>query len=118
MANKISLYRGVTYPSVYQHTDGSGAAMSLVGATVFFTVKPYAYDEDVTDTAATFTATVTSHTNAAAGLTGWNTLIPATGVTPGKYYYDIVVKDSTGAELPPVLIGECSILGKRTNRTA
>lgn len=118
MASNIELYRGVTYPSVYQHTDGNGQPLPLTGCTVFFTVKNEKYDEDATDTTAIFKETVTAHTDAAAGLTGWDTMIPATGVEPGKYYYDIVVKDATGIELPPVLIGQCKILGKRTNRTS
>lgn len=116
MATKISLYRGVTYPSTYQHTDGSGVNLPLTGCTVYFTIKTAKYDEDATDTSAIYKETITSHTAPLTGLTSWNTLIPATGVTPGKYYFDIVVEDATGKQLPPVLIGECQILGKRTNR--
>lgn len=118
MATKISLYRGATYPSVYQHTDGDGVELPLTGCTVFFTIKSAKYDEDSTDATAIFTATVTSHTDAAAGLTGWDTLIPSVGVDPGKYYFDICVQDSGGEKLPPVIIGECQILGKRTNRSS
>lgn len=118
MATKISLYRGVTYPSVYQHTDGNGVSLPLTGCTVFFTIKTDKYDEDTTDTAAIFKVSITSHTDAANGLTGWDTLIPSIGVDPGKYYYDIVVQDVSGKKLPPVLIGEAQILGKRTNRSA
>jgi hypothetical protein len=115
----LKLYRGVTYPSTYQHTNGNGTPLSLVGCTLFFTIKPVQYDDDVTDTTAVFKATVTSHTNAAAGQTAWNTLVPATGVDPGDgYYFDIVIRDATGIDLPPVIIGSCSILGKRTNRTS
>lgn len=119
MSASIKLYRGVTYPSVYQHTDGNGASLPLTGCTVFMTVKNTTFDDDTTDTTnVIFKATVTSHTNPASGLTGWSTLIPATGVLPGKYYFDIVVKDSTGIDLPPVIIGTCTVLAKQTNRTS
>lgn len=119
MSAKISLYRGVTYPAVYQHTDGNGNTLPLTGCTVFMTIKNTTYDDDATDTTNTiFKTTVTSHTNAAAGLTGWNVLVPATGVVPGKCYFDIVVRDSTGNDLPPVIIGVANILSKTTNRTA
>lgn len=119
MAENFKAYRGVTYPAVYQHTDGNGTNLPLTGCTVFMTIKNTSYDDDTTDTTnVIFKNTQTSHTNAAAGLTGWNVLIPATGVEPGKYYYDITIKDSTGVELPPVAIGVCTVLSKTTNRTA
>jgi hypothetical protein len=118
MAN-IELVRGVTYPTTYQHTDGNGATLPLTGCTVFMTIKNTLYDDDTADvTNVVFKNTQTTHTNPATGLTGWNVLIPATGVTPGKYYYDIVVKDSTGVELPPVVSGTCKVVGKQTNRTS
>lgn len=117
MAANLSLYRGVTYPSVYQHTDGSGNKLPLTGCSVFFTVKAAKYDDDPTDATAVFKANATI-TDAVNGLAGWNTLIPAVGVLPGKYHYDITVKDATGIELPPVIIGIATILGKSTNRTS
>lgn len=119
MSASIKLYRGVTYPTQYQHTDGNGNKLPLTGCTVFMTIKNTIYDDDAADTTnAIFKNTQTSHTDPTNGLTGWNTLIPATGVLPGKYYFDIVVKDSTGIELPPVISGTCTVLAKQTNRTA
>jgi hypothetical protein len=118
MATNLSLYRGVAYPSVYQHTDGNGNNLPLTGCKVHFTIKNTKYDDDMSDSMAVFKTTVTSHTDAAAGLTEWETLIPATDVAPGKYYYDIVVQEADSDQLPPVLIGEVKILGKRTNRTS
>ncbi len=117
MSASIKLYRGVTYPTTYQHTDGTGAPLSLVGSTVYMTIKNQLYDDDAGDTTnVIFKNSQTTHTNATSGLTGWTTLIPATGVIPDKYYFDIVVKDSTGVELPPVIIGTCTVLAKQTNR--
>lgn len=115
MANNIKLYRGVTYPTSYQHTDGNGAKLSLVGCTVIMTIKKAKYDDKADDSTAPFKVAVTSHTDAPNGLTNWETLFPAIGFPPGKYFYDIVVKNAAGKEAPPVLIGECQVLGKRTN---
>lgn len=115
----LTLYRGVTYPSSYQHMDGNGNKLPLTGCTVFFTIKPVEFDEDSADTSAVFKQTVTSHADAPNGYTTWDTLIPATGVTPGKgYYCDIVVQDSTGKDLPPVFLSKVTISGKVTNRTS
>lgn len=115
----LTLYRGVTYPSSYQHTDGNGNRLPLTGCTVFFTIKPVNYDEDATDTSAVFKQTITSHTDAANGYTEWDTLVPATGVTPGKNFYcDIVVQNSDGEDLPPVFLSKVTISGKVTNRTS
>lgn len=115
MSTKISLYRGVNYPSTYQHTDGSGNKLALTGCSVLFTIKANQYDDDATDATATYkiNATITDPTN---GIATWNTLIPATTVEPGNYFFDITVVDATGKALPPVLIGKCIILGKTTNR--
>lgn len=114
---KISLYRGVSYPTTYQHTDGNGGKVPLTGCQVLFTIKPVSYDDDPTDATATYkvSGTITDGPN---GLASWNTLIPATSVEPGDYFFDITVVDSTGKALPPVFIGQCKILSKTANRYA
>lgn len=114
----LTLYRGVTYPSSYQHTDGDGNKLPLTGCKVFFTIKPVKFDEDTADASAVFKETITTHDDAANGYTTWETLIPATGVTPSKNYYcDIVVQDSNGDSLPPLYLDKVTIAGKVTNRT-
>lgn len=115
MSNNISLVRGATYPSTYQHTDGAGNKLPLTGCTVYFTVKADEFDDSADDSSAVFKVVITSHDDAPNGFTKWDTLIP-TLTEPGTYYYDIVVKDATGKEAPPVVFGECEIGGKVTNQ--
>ena len=118
MAAKISLYRGVTYPTTYQHTDNDGNALPLTGCTVLFTVKLEKYDDASDDSSAVYRETITEHADPEGGITSWEITIPATSVQPGKYFFDIVVVKQDGEALPPVIMGECKIEGKVTNRYA
>jgi hypothetical protein len=115
MAANLSLYRGVSYPSTYQHTDGNGNNLPLTNSAVLITIKPNQYDDDLTDNTAIFKVSATI-TNPTAGTASWTTLIPST-VDPTKAFYDITVV-TNGQALPPVLSGKCTILAKTTNRTA
>lgn len=116
MANKINVYRGTTYEFSYAHTDSAGAAVSLVGCTIYFTVKSAEFDSDATDAAAAIKKTISSHDNAAAGLSSWRINDADTYIEPGKYHFDVVVEDSNGRSLPPSLIGDFIVKGKPTNR--
>lgn len=123
MANtvKISepLYRGVTYLFTYQHTNVDGDNEPLTGHTLRFTVKRTEYDDNASDTTAignTVTQTPGEMTDAAAGYTEWEYTIPATGVAPGKVYFDVVLENDTGV-LPPSMLGTFKISGKTTNRS-
>lgn len=119
MAQKLSIYRGKAYPFQYLHTDTAGDAVSLVGHTVYFTVKTAKWDDDATDTSAVIKKTVTSaeHTDAAGGISDFTLTDADTYITPGKYYFDVIVEDeATGLSDPPSLIGEVTILPTRTNR--
>lgn len=78
---------------VYQ-SDGV-TPLSLVGATVFFTVN--ASNSPTDDSGAVISKTVTSHTNPALGQTTVSLLNTDTqNITPGTYYYDVQVKDVAG----------------------
>jgi hypothetical protein len=116
MANKITVFRGRTYPFIYNHTDTTGDAVPLTGCTVYFTVKESEYDSDATDTAAAIKKTVTSHTDAAAGITGWTLDDLDTYIEPGKYYFDVIIEDSSGHAEPPSLYGTFKVEGTPTNR--
>ena len=66
-------------------------AVDITGWTIKLTVKP---TQNATDGAAIISKTVSSHTDAANGLTTIS--IDATdtaAVTPGNYYYDILIVD-------------------------
>lgn len=97
MASKLSVNRGTTYAITFNYQK-DGVAASLVGASVFFTVKTTEFDGDTSDTTAVLSKTVTSHTDAAGGITTI-TINPAdtATLTPATYFYDIKVKESTGA---------------------
>jgi len=115
-----ALYRGVTYPFTYQHRNSDGNA-PLTGCTVFFTVKVGPFDDNASDTSAIgdpVTIGPSEHTDAENGYTEWDWMVPATGVEPGDYFFDVVVKNSEGKMLPPSAIGSFKIAGKRTNRTS
>lgn len=116
MANKISIYRGTTYDFTYNHTDVNGDPVSLVGSTVYFTVKTNEYDDDLTDADALIKKTVTDHNDAAAGETSWTLNDEDTQIEPGTFYFDVVVEDSEGLSDPPSLIGTFKVTGKPTNR--
>lgn len=116
MATKITLYRGRTYDFTYAHTDASGDAVPLTDCTVYFTVKSAEFDSNATDATAAIQKTVTSHTNAAGGITAWTLDDEDTYINPGKYHYDVIVEDADGLAEPPSLFGEVKVIGTPTNR--
>lgn len=116
MAQKIDVYRGTTYDFSYAHTDTTGAIVPLTGMTVYFTVKATKYDSDLSDTSALIQKTVTSHDDAANGLTSFTLDDTDTQVDPGKYFFDVIVEDASGHAEPPSLIGTFNVLSKVTNR--
>lgn len=112
---KFSIDRGttVTIDIVYEK---NGVSAPLTGATVRFTVKSVEYDSSTTDTTAVITKNVTSHTNAAAGLSAI-TINPAdtATLTPGKYFYDVKVAEAGGA-VYKIDEGTITLDGSPTNR--
>lgn len=91
------LYAGEKRSYTVTVTDSAGDATDLTGATIYCTAKHSTSD---TDADAVFSYTVTSHTNAAGGisaipvdLTGLDNVYFAQGATLSG---DIVVKDSAG----------------------
>lgn len=119
MANKISIFRGTSYPVVYNHTDSLGSPVPLTGKTLYFTVKAAVYDEDAADAAALIKKTVLAadHSNAAAGISGFTLSDADTYIEPGKYHFDFIVElDATGLSEPPSVFGDFIVKGHPTNR--
>lgn len=112
---KFTINRGTTF-SIDIVYKKDGIAASLVGATIRFTMKSSEWDTNTTDTTAVVTKNVTSHTDAANGKSNI-TLNPAdtSTLTPGKYYYDIKVAESTGA-VYKIDEGLITLDGSPTNR--
>lgn len=112
---KFTINRGTTF-SIDLVYKKNGAAESLSGATIRFTMKPVEYDGDAADASASVLKNVTSHLDAGAGLS--NILInPADTATlePGKYNYDIKVAEAGGA-VYKVDEGIITLDGSPTNR--
>lgn len=94
----------------------NGVAASLVGATIWFTMKKREYTEDTDDSDASVQKIVTSHTNAPAGLSNV-TILPADtqDLHPGDYCYDIKVKEA-GGTIYKLTEGTLTLDGSPTNR--
>lgn len=117
MATKIDIYRGTSYPVIYNHTDSAGGSVPLTGKTLYFTVKADKYDTSATDATAIINKTVTSHTDAAAGVSGFTLTDVDTYVEPGKYYYTFLVEDdATHQSDPPTVMGVFTVLPQQNNR--
>jgi hypothetical protein len=117
MAAKIEVYRGTSYPVIYNHTDSSGTAVALTGKTLYFTVKADKYDTSADDSTALIKKTVTSHTNAAGGVSGFTLADTDTYIEPGKYYFSFMVEDNTThLTEPPSVMGVFTVLPNQTNR--
>lgn len=116
MANKLNLFRGVTYPFTYNHVDANGAPVDLTGQTVYFTVKGTLDDDDQPDANALIKKTITSHTNPAAGITNWTLSDLDMYIEPGTYYFDVIVENASGQSLPPSIYGKFIVAGHPSNR--
>lgn len=113
MANtKLSIVRGNTLIVNFTNVDASNNPISLVGATVYFTVKsPPGWDTSVADTTALWQLTSTGNTGNTCTLTS----SPAqTWVAPGNYDYDITIKYLDGTVVTPVM-GTLEVTGTPTN---
>jgi len=116
MSSKITIYRGTSYPVVYNHTDSDGVAQDLTGKTLYFTVKSDVYDSSATDTTALISKTVTSHTDPTGGVSGFTLTDVDTYIEPGKYHFDFIVEAADGKAEPPSVFGEFVVKGHPTNR--
>lgn len=113
MNNLISIYRGDYKPISVSFTI-NGAPMSIVGHTLFFTVKTKISDLDAD---AKIAKVVTVHTDPGAGqslieLTATDTSLPI-----GDYWYDIQLVAPTGEPMT-FLRGNLSIMQDITQRTS
>jgi hypothetical protein len=88
VAGPISVAKSLPYSFTLTFVSG-GSPVSLTGKTVYFTVKKY-LDSDTTNAKAVIAKAITSHTNAAGGITTL-TITPddTDDMSVGTYYYDI-----------------------------
>lgn len=113
MAKPLTINRGTTYTINFAY-QRNGVATTLVGATVRFTVKTTEYDTDTVDSTAVVTKNITTGTSGGLATITINPVDTAT-LTPGKYFYDIKVKDASN-NVYKVDEGEIKLDGSPTNR--
>ncbi len=120
MSSKLNVNRGTTFTITLNYQQ-NGIAATLVGATVYFTVKSAEYDSDLTDAGALLQkvkSTYVSTGDNAAGGVAVITLNPADtqAIEPSKnYYYDLKVKNAAG-NIYKVDEGKLILDGSPTNR--
>jgi hypothetical protein len=109
----LKIDRGTTYTFTVNYSK-DGAAATLVGATVRFTVKAAEYTADMTDADAVITRDVTDGT--ADGVAAF-TIEPddTAELEPGPYFYDIKVQE-TGGAIYKIDEGKLKLDGSPTNR--
>lgn len=111
---KLIINRGTTYKATFKYTK-NGEPETLVGATVYFTVKKEEWDDSGDDTSAAIKKTVTSHSDATNGETLIHLTPTDTYIEPGEYIYDIRVEED-GGDAYKVVEGPLELDGSPTNR--
>lgn len=96
LENITNVHRKTDFTITFNYLNSDNTARPLTGHTVLFTVKDVPYDDDADDSTALIAKTVTSHTNAAGGITEIALTDDDTNLTPMQYFYDIVVVESSG----------------------
>lgn len=116
---KITMNRGTTEVLTVNYQE-DGAAASIAGATILFTVKEDEYDSNTTDTSALIKKDVTAHTDAANGVSSITILPTDTrSLTPGTYFYSIKIdKNSNDTNVIELAEGKFVLDGDPTNRVA
>jgi hypothetical protein len=93
--------------------DADGTAYNLTGATLFLTVKNALTDAD---SAAVIRKEVTSHSNAAGGISHFD-LLTTDNATAGTRYYDVQIKGADN-KVYTLFGGLWKVLSDVTTRTA
>jgi len=109
----IKINRGTTF-TIGVNYQRNGVAATLVGATVYFTAKTAEFTTDATDADASVKKDVTNGTALGEATI---TLNPADTISllPGKYFYDIKVKEA-GGSIFKIDEGTIKLDGSPTNR--
>lgn len=110
----LRVSRGDTFLRTMSFVDSAGAAINITDWTIFFTIKDA---KDEADGSAEISKTITTHTNAAAGLTQILVAASEMAVLNGDYFYDIQAKKSDGTILT-ILRGKFIVDSDITLRTS
>lgn len=113
--NKMIINRGNTLIMNYVNQDTSGNPISLVGATIYFTVKATpGWDTVADDTSAIWKLSSTGNSGNSCTFTSTPT---ETWVAPATYFWDITIIYSDGSVITP-LVGNLVINPISTNRAS
>lgn len=110
---KLKINRGTTYSIGVEYQE-DGEPVSLVGATVRFTIKDTEYDTSTDDSTALVVKNITDGTS---GGIATITIDPAdtATITPGTLYYDVKVEKANG-DIYKIDEGTIKLGGSPTNR--
>ncbi|MBR0403086.1 hypothetical protein IJI55_00840 [Candidatus Saccharibacteria bacterium] len=97
MAKNITITRANSQTVNLTATDASSGSAIKSGDKIYFTAKP-TYDNDATDAAAVIAKTMNADDvlNPDTGLVTFVITASEANVVPGKYVYDLVLKQSDG----------------------
>lgn len=112
-SSDISMYRGDDKSIVVTITQG-GTPVNITNSSVFFTINSA---RGATDAGSIYQKIVTSHSNPSQGETTIS--IPSgssTSFTPGIYWYDVQLKQSTGS-ISTVVLGRFTVDADVTRTT-
>jgi hypothetical protein len=114
----IEMYRGDTKSMTLTFKDSAGTSVNITGYSIYFTVKnKLSYVDDSADSDAIISSVTTSHTYATSGTSVLTISSSQTStVTPGKYIYDIQLKDASNNILT-VVAGAFILNADVTRRT-
>lgn len=115
MNKAIKLIRGDSRDIIVHFKDADGDDLDLAGGTVFFTVN--ASENPSSDSGAVISKNVTDHTDEAGGISTISLSAADTTVTPGDYYYDVQLKDSSGGVMSSS-VGMLTVAPDITRRTS
>lgn len=111
---KLEVCRGddVSFPVTF--TDSNGLPLNITGWKIYFTVK-LSYDDNATDSSASIAKDITVHTDPLNGKSSVDLSNLDTNISPGKYIYDIQVKDAQ-AKIITAVKGTFEVLPDVTRR--
>ena len=102
----FSIMKGDTWSSLVYFKTAAGVAVDITGDTVYFTIKSNPVGD--ADASALHAQTVTSHQNAAGGISKISiTATESAAISVGRYSYDVVWKKADGT-VTTLVVGKVS----------
>lgn len=117
--NKRKITRGTSYALTVEYSK-DGEVTSIVGDTLFLTVKDDRWDDDTIDTSAKLSKTVVvaDTEEAQAGKYTFSLDRADTYLTPDKYWVDVVISRTVSGNRYALALEQWEITGTPTNRAS